>query len=648
MKKILNWTRFLCGALACVVMVHAVEAVEHSVKSPNERLQVTVYEKGGKILYRVEADGQPLVKESRIGLQFKLPGSAKALNPSWLMARAPVSTRIIDETWEPVFGKRAIVSNQCNEMTVRTVSSHSSLLTVDVVVRAYDDGVAFRQVVGTDRTRPRELAGMSIDRSLSTINFIKPLKWWSYRRENEPSQKGKTVEYPLFTEMGADKVLVVTEAHLKDVGAMKLNKTNFGLQIISANKFKLPALPYTMPWRVIMVGDESGQLIDSDLIVNLNPKADKEEFDWVKPGVVLWDWRVVGYTAKDGFTYGQNPESWKRFIDFAAETGLAYVMIDANWYGPEHKKTSDPINGGQAAEIRKLIKYGEERGVGLILYLNHVGAMREGIDKVMAAYQEWGVKGIKYGFMKMMGARQTVRVHEVSELAAKYELLINFHDSPLPPTGEEAYMPSMANREFCHAQADSLRSFTVGGFLGMVHVNMMAGPLDMNNGMFDLDTVAAKPRPKVQKPIHVTIAAEAARTLIAYSGAWTVLIDAPESYRERADLFRFISAQKMPWVESKTLESKMHQYISMMRQTGDTYLVGSVTNEDARDMEIDLSFLPQDKKYMATIFEDAPDAHFMKKRVAYTVRKQEVSTTSKIQAKLAPGGGHCMIIEPLQ
>jgi alpha-glucosidase len=264
----------------------------------------------------------------------------------------------------------------------------------------------------------------------------------------------------------------------------------------------------------------------------------------------------------------------------------------------------------------------------------------------MTTYQQWGAKGIKYGFMKASGAEQTRLTHEVAELAAKYELLINFHDGPLPPTGEEAYMPSIANREFCHAQADAARSFSVGDFIGMAHVNMMAGPLDMNNGMFELDALAAKPRPKVKEPMNVTITAEAARTLIAYGGAWSVLIDAPESYRDRMDLFRFISAQKMPWAESKTLQSKMNQYISMMRQTGSTYLVGSVTNDKARDLEIDLSFLPPGNAYTATIFEDAANAHFKTNRTAYTVREQDVSSTSKITARMAPGGGHAMIIEP--
>ncbi|MEP4077232.1 glycoside hydrolase family 97 N-terminal domain-containing protein [Haloferula sp.] len=616
-----------------------------SVESPNQKLKLSVSEQAGKIRYEVSSMDELIVKRSNVGIAYTLGKNQSLGGLKWSIDKDSISKQTIDETWEPVFGKRAVVRNNYNELTITAKSNHDSELSVDVIFRAYDDGVAFRQVVGTGNTAAGKLSNLSIERCLSTINFTKPLDWWSYRREQEPSKRGKTVEYPLFTEMSADRVVVVTEGHLRDMGAMKLNKTKGGLEIISAKNFRLPSLPYTMPWRVVMIGDTAGQLLDSDLIVNLNPKADKSEFDWVKSGVCLWDWRVSGYTTKDGFTYGQNPESWTRLIDFAAETGLPYVMIDANWYGPEHEATSDPINGGQAAEIRKLVKYGEERGVGLILYLNHVGAVREGIDKIMAAYKEWGVQGIKYGFMKLKGAEQTVGVHEVSELAAKYELLINYHDGPLPPTGEEAYMPSMANREFCHAQADSLRSFTVGGFLGMVHVNMMAGPLDMNNGMFDLDAIAAKPRPKVQKPIHVTITGEAARTLIAYGGAWSVLIDSPESYRERADLFRFISAQKMPWVESKTLQSKMHQYISMMRQTGDTFLVGSVTNGKARELEIDLSFLPQGKTYEATIFEDAADAHFMKKRVAYTVRKQEVNSTSKITARMVPGGGHCMIIE---
>lgn len=642
MKNIMN----TFAALSCLMMIHSEVAGEHSIKSPNDRLQITVFEQAGRMMYRVEADGEPLVTPSNIGCKFALLGETKALNPTWSMAEKPVSTQSIDESWEPVFGKRATVRNQYNEMTVRAVSDHPSKLAVDLVFRAYDDGVAFRQEIGTAGSAAQKLSGLRVDRCLSTMRFSEPLKWWSYRKERAPAQKEGNVDYPLFAEMSSDRVLVVTEAHLREVGAMKVIQEGAELQIVSADQFELPALPFTLPWRVIMVGDTAGQLIDSDLIVNLNPKADKREFDWVKSGVCLWDWRVVGYTTKDGFTYGQNPESWKRFIDFAAETGLPYVMIDANWYGPEFDKNSDPINGGQAAAIRKLITYGNERGVGLILYLNHVGAMREGIEKVMATYQQWGAKGIKYGFMKARDAEQTRLTHEVAELAEKYELMINFHDGPLPPTGEEAYMPSIANREFCHAQGDSSRSFSVSDFIGMAHVNMMTGPLDMNNGMFDLDAVANKTRPKVKKPINVTITAEAARTLIAYGGAWSVLIDAPESYRERMDLFRFISAQKMPWAESKTLQSKMNQYISMMRQTGDTYLVGTVTNEKARDLEIDLSFLPAGKPYKATIFEDASDVDFRKNRMAYTRRELVVTSKSKVTARMAPGGGHAMIIEP--
>ena len=633
-----GWLLLAAGVLAIPISVVA----ETQVSSPDGRLEVTIWEEAGEIRYRIDSGQKPLVRSSRIGYQFRSSAQREPFKPSWSFQEKSVSKKMTDEQWTPVFGKRAQVRNHFTELTILATSESGSGVSVVLVFRVYDDGVAFRQIIDAGSKE----SGLTLEQCLSTIQWVEDLDWWSYRREQAPIKGMNPMQYPVYADAPTGQAVVVTEGHLRDIAAMTLSSSGTGLRIESATGFELPTAPYKLPWRVIMVGDSAGQLIDSDLIVNLNPKADPAEFAWLKPGVSLWDWRAFGYQESDGLVIGQDKASWTRFIDFAAETGVPYVILDANWYGPEHEEDSDPINGGQSAVVRELIQYGADKGVGLILYLNHVGAMRDGIEDIMAAYQQWGAAGIKYGFMKMTGAEQTQRVHEVTRLAEKYELMINYHDGPVPPTGEEAYMPGMVNREFCHAQMDARRNFSPSDFLGMLHVNMVAGPLDMNNGMFDLVN-SHRQRPTVADQINTTLTAEAARTLITYGGGWTVIPDAPGAYREHPELFRFISAQQMPWEESQTLDSRMGKYISMMRQTGDTFLVGSVTNESARSLAIDLSFLPAGKKFKATIFADTSETHYLENRLAYQMGEQTVDADTVISAELAPGSGHCMIIEPL-
>ena len=626
--------------LVAVILCSAETLNAAAVQSPNGRIKASVVEENGQLYLSADLHDEALLKASPIGFTFNLDG---VFIPKWTVQSSTVEA--IDETWHPVFGKRSLVHNECNELTVRVVSNHASELAVDVVVRAYDDGVAIRQVVGTNAAGVA-LKWLKVVKNLMSLDFAEPLTWWSYQREREPKNQGANRLYPLYSETIMGKSIVVTEGYLRDMAAMDVIEKAGKLEIAGGEGFAFSTFPYAMPWRVILIGDTAGQLLDSDLIVNLNPKADPKDYEWLKAGIALWDWRAFGHKTNDGFVYGQNKASWLRYIDFAAEQGIPYVMIDANWYGPERDPKSDPINGGQAETIRELIKYGNQRDVGLILYLNHKGAEGFGIANVMANYQSWGAKGIKYGFMKAGGAMKTRLTHEISKMAGERELTINFHDGPLPPTGEEAYMPSLANREFCHAQSDAGRTFDPTGFLRMTHVNMMAGPLDMTHGMFDLND-GMRERSKVRAQINATLTSVAARTLITYSGAWNVITDSPDSYREHLDLFQFISAQKMPWTESKTLKSRFDQYISMMRQSGDTYLVGTVTNEDARELEIDFSFLPKGKQFKARIFADTAETHYVKNRLAYSVSEMTVDADTKILAKLAPGGGHCMIIEPV-
>ncbi|MDR0394580.1 MAG: glycoside hydrolase family 97 C-terminal domain-containing protein, partial [Tannerella sp.] len=201
--------------------------------------------------------------------------------------------------------------------------------------------------------------------------------------------------------------------------------------------------------------------------------------------------------------------------------------------------------------------------------------------------------------------------------------------------------PNVVTREFCHAQLDGHHVFQPVTFVTSVFVNMIAGPLDMNNGMFDLRQ-GNTTRVDENQPVPSTLVSEAARTLIVFSGA-TILPDIPEYYHKHPELLRFITAQKMPWVESRTLSGEIGEYIVMMRQTDEALLIAAATNESGRTVDIPLD-LPDDAVYDAIIIEDGDEAHYLTDREKLKISKKQVTANDTITVKLAPGGGACITL----
>lgn len=352
-----------------------------------------------------------------------------------------------------------------------------------------------------------------------------------------------------------------------------------------------------------------------------------------------------GYVAPDGFTYEMGFESWKRMIDFASEKEIPYLLLDANWYGPEHSDLSNPFQGGLAKQVRKALDYGKQRKVGLILYLNDAASRNFQIEEIVEAYARWGAVGIKYGFMKGSGQEKVIKTERVVKACAKHKLFVNFHDGPIPPTGHERTWPHWNTREYIHAQTDAHRTHLPGDFVHMAYVQALTGPVDGNHGLFDYESPGPE-RPPQFGGLYSTIVAEIARTLILYSGI-TVIPDAPEAYQAHPELFSFLAAQKQPWQQSCTLQGEFGKWITTMRQAANGhFLVATATDQNSRVVKIAMDFLPAGD-FEATLFSDAKDAHYKTNRVAYQIRKQKVSSADVITAVLAPGGGHAILTRPI-
>jgi len=631
---------FLIGVFGILWSAADVAAEEEAdLASPDGTLRATVTLCQGLPSVRVTWRGKRLLS----GLSLGGLEVAGAETGGW--REVGRSVRTINRTWTPVWGKRRRVRNRCRELTLSLARSAGPVARMDVLLRAYDDGLAGRYVLDPATKKPQTLE-VTDDRTL--FAFADDCEAWSYRREHRPrgperlSAMDGRRNYPMPLRAGPQRYAALLEAALADFAPMTL-ASQTGSRSVTVEVARCHVTtPFAMPWRVLLIGRTPGDLVDSDLLVNLNPPCRIDDPSWIRPGVAFWDWRAWGHRV-DGFTYGPDLPSWKRFVDLAGEAGVPYLLLDANWYGPEFEEASDPTTTKKGANVEELIRYARARGVGILLYLNDRATRRHDLDTVLDHYADWGAAGVKYGYMRGSGQAKVQRTRRIIAACAKRHLVCNFHDGPVPPTGDRRTWPNCLTREFCHSQSDARRAFSPGTFCLQVYVNMLAGPIDMCNGLFDL-THSRKQRPKVFQQVHSTIVAETARTLITFSGL-TVLPDSADAYRAHPALFAFIAAQKMPWDESRTLAGAIGEYIVVMRRTGETYLVASATNEDARTLRIGLDFLGQGA-YRATLCEDAPDAHYKRNREAYRVRRRDVTASDAVEARLAPGGGHCMMLVP--
>lgn len=622
----------LCGGSS------AYAAFTHKLESPDKRLSVSVRQsEDGVLSYSFSADGKPLIQKSALG--FSSEKSGKIPSADW--TASDVSSRSEHAVWKPVWGKRSSVPDQFNELTINLAGKSSELPRMQLVFRLYNDGVAFRYMVPSTETKTLSQVVESTE-----YDFAGDYNAWFYNGERHNIGPKKLSDcagkfLPVMTvQVDENNFMALHEADLS-LGAPLSLQSGKGEQSFSVSPQKRNLSPGdATAWRVVMYGKTPGDMVDSHLIELLNPEP-AGDFSWVKPGVAVWDWRIDGAQI-DGFTYTMSYPSWIRMVDFAAEQGLKHLVLDANWYGPEHEAESNPVENEKAQDVQRLLKYAKEKGVGVWLYLNDVGGRKYDIAKTLQQYGEWGASGVKYGFMSGSPEEKNAWTRRITELCAKNRLLVNFHDGPVHPYGQMRTWPNAVTREYCHAQLDAHRVFEPKTFVTSVFVNMLAGPIDMNNGMFDLRQ-GKTTRVDENQPVPSTLVSEAARTLIVFSGA-TILPDIPEFYKKYPDLLRFIAAQKMPWKESKTLKGQIGEYIVMMRETEDAYLVGAATNESPRDIDIPLSFLPEGECEMLLV-QDGKDAHYLTNREVLSSETRKVTRKDTVPVHLAPGGGACLLIK---
>jgi alpha-glucosidase len=606
--------------------------------SPNNSVLVNISIKDGFLFYLLKWNNKTIIEKSRLGMELKedFEGGFKIHS---------IEKSIKDTTWVPVWGKCSKIRNHYNQLILILKERGKKSRYMKIIIRAYNDGIAFRYSFPLQKG----LKEFKVVTDKTQFNFTEDYVAWAPNGEHHNLGPWLLSEFnnpkiPFTIKVNPNCYIAIHEAAKFEFAdftlSSKKGSVNFTANMDESNLKS----PTKSSWRVIMIGESAGDLLESNLLVNLNPPCGIKDPSWIETGKSMWDWRTIG-AKKDGFTYGCNTETIIKFIDFASENNIKYILLDAGWRG------KDPITPKKGLDLKYILKHSKEHNIKIILYYDEKGIYKNHnieFERILSTYHKWGVAGIKYGYLDEEPQKKVKKMMMIVDLCAKYKLFIDFHDNPLPPGGERRTYPNILTREYCHAQADARRAFLPVTMVTAVFVNMLGGPLDMNNGYYELNEIVGVQgdREKIGEQIRSTVVSETARCLVTFSGL-VILPDHDKAYKEKNDLFEFIKNMPTNWDETKILNSSIGNYITVARRKGREWFVGSLTNGQRRRLKIPLKFL-EDTRYKITIYKDDNITHYLTQKEAYKIEEREVTPRDTITAEMAPGGGYCIWVRPLK
>lgn len=389
-------------------------------------------------------------------------------------------------------------------------------------------------------------------------------------------------------------------------------------------------------WRVVMMGNRAGDLIQSNIIGNLAPQA-VGDFSWVKPGLVAWDWW-------SGPTAGEKPsmERYKRFIDFAAASGFPYFLIDAGWAyktGPccEALPETDITRPETAIDMPALVKYAADKGVGLLLWA-HWKHVEPRMDEVLDTYRRWGIKGIKVDFMQRDDQQMVEFYRRLAQATAKRRMLLDMHGA-FTPVGFARTFPNYITQEgVLGLEWDKFsQRITPGHNVRLAYTRMLVGPMDYTPGGFRNSTPTTYVQREVMPMTHAT-RGQAIAQYVIYESPLQMVSDDPSAY-ENAAGFDFIKRVPTSWDETRFLGGTPESYVALARRKGDSWYVGAMTNEQERVLDIPLSFLPSGS-FQATVWQDGAQPNDVDRIVKLVARRDW------LKIRLAGGGGAVVILAP--
>jgi hypothetical protein len=668
-------------------------AARQSVSSPNGDVTATIDVTDGVPKYSLTYNGTTIIEPSALGFEFE---NAPPFDSNFVVTGS--KREQVDNVWEPVWGRYADIRNHYHELTLGLREQSSPQRSLTLTFRVYDDGVGFRYTF----PEQKNIDEFTITAENTLFRFADdytawglPLQgkdrgWNEYELLYDETELSviEDVHTPL-TLAGDNLSVSVHEAALTDYASMALSASEYEPTTLESTLAPLPdtggkkviaETPHQSPWRTIQLGENPGDLIESSLIVNLNePQADlfsDDQYgtDWIKPQKFMGVWwlMITGRaTWEPGLTHGATTERTKRYMDFASEHGIPSLLVEGwNIGWDEWIEDSDDFVFTESYDdydLREVVNYGQrlDPSVDIVIHNETGGAIdnyESQIDEAFDLYESLGIHSNKTGYVADRGVTLNSEEHyhhdqamvnhyeRVTREGAKREIMFEIHE-PIKPTGKRRTYPNLMTREGLKGQEfDAFGDLPPSHHVTLPFTRMLGGPMEFTPGMFNLSSGNGG--------INTTRAKQLAMYPVYLSGLHMVA-DTPEAYMdENGEVypeFEFIEHVPTSWDDTIALNAAVSEYITIARQSGEEWYIGSQTGGSEHALDVPLSFLEEKgERYIAHIYTDGTNAVYTDGTCADLRVNQEavaidrviVESSDTIVASMIESGGQAIRITP--
>lgn len=682
-------------------------AFAQSVQSPSGKISVNFkLAANGQPSYSVNYKNKPTVLESALGIKLK---DKPALDANFDILDSKTSS--FNESWKPILGEQSSIKNHYNELTVSLLTKETKVkmniifrVFDEGVAFRYDfpkqaelnyfiisDEITQFNLTENNKVfwLPGDFDSNEYEYNETRFSEIDNSKINMNNGIGVKSIPGKyTVQTPLMMKAPSGVYLNIFEAAVVNYPVMHLNAdvTNFKLKAelvpnAIGDKAYLQT-PCVSPWRTIMISDDARDIVASKMILNLNEPSKIEDTSWIKPMkyVGIWwemhvgksTWDYAGSQNATNFAdapkasgkHGATTENTKRYIDFAAKNGFDGVLVEGwnvgweDWNGNWKEEVFDFTTPYPDFDIAVLSAYAKEKNVKMIMHHETSGSVsnyERNLDRAFDLMKKYDYPAVKSGYVGRIiprgefhdGQSMVNHFNFVVKRAADYKIMINSHESSRP-TGFGRTYPNYIAAEA--ARGNEFNAWSVGNPPAhetiLPFTRQLGGPMDYTPGIFEVK-MSYYDKNKTEQ-VHTTLAKQLALYVTMYSPL-QMAADLLENYEKYPDAFQFIKDVETDWDESKYLEAEPGDYVTVARKTKgkETWFLGAITDENARTSEVKLDFLTPGKKYKATVYADAANAHWKNNPIAYQIKTMTVTSKSKLKLILAAGGGTAVSFEPI-
>jgi alpha-glucosidase len=655
MNKVLKLILILL--LPCTVVM----AKDYTLRSPNGKNRIVI-SVDKAITWSVYRDHEQLLQPSPMRLEFT-NGTTLGNNP--IVENSTPKT--VDQTFTaivPVRNKH--IRDHYNTLLLTMKGNYA------IEFRAYDNGLAYRFVTKLGK-RLVEVQNEGV-----TFNFNENCQVYLPKEDNPELQSHYEADWkvthladisretygylPLYVSTNAGTKMVITESNLVDYPNLffygsgsnnlhgsfpkvileakpKENSDRAEVTVRKADYHAKTAGNRTYPWRLMMISSTDKGLLENELVYQLAEPNALKETNWIRPGKVAWDWWNDNNIYGVDFKAGINTATYKYYVDFAAEYGLEYIILDEGW----SRTTTDLMAPTADLDLKALIDYANSKRVGVILWALWKPLDLD-MDKILDQYVAWGVKGVKVDFMARADQYMVNFYERAAKATAKRKLLLDMHGA-YKPVGLNRTYPNLINYEGVRGMENNKWEASITPVHNTIlpFTRMAAGPMDYTPGAM-LNTNKDEFYINFRSPVSRGTRAHQAAMYVIYDSPLQMLCDNPSNYKREPMFTKFIAAIPTTWDKTIALEGKIGEYVVVARQHGDKWYIGGMTDWEARTIKIPLHFL-NGKKYTVEILKDGLNVG--KHAADYQIKVMTVGSRDTISVEMAAGGGYTAILTPL-